>query len=238
MTLRESINSYIDINGLVTPSLAPIPPAKGSDNGVCFTSEYYIYLMKNGEYYPYNDFHDYICVIAHCELKSGLVSRSPGDRGLQPPDDYLAIMAVCSQLGNPSIASKILKYGLKNYGCFNNANPGEWTKASFLWRQPQLIAATYAAAREGRFNPIVKILSLYSALVIAVACIGSPKEETDSRRLTFLLTQAMNPVSLLCRLAAKFWVRRQKQIYGDNFMAEVCKIYYQEGHPFGKYAKY
>lgn len=242
MSLRSEIIPYIDGNGLVTPNLAPVPPARGSDNGVCFTSEYYIYLKLNNEIKDLRE-ETLMCAeygnkIVSCMLEAGLVSRAPGDKGVQPPDDYLAIMAACSQLSHPTIAEDILDYGLKHKGSYNNTNPGIWTKESFLWRQPQLIAAAYAASRRSQWNPIVKLLNLYAAICILVGNINDPIDQVDGRRLTFLLIKAMEPVSIVCRMAASVWESRMKKTYGPEFMQEICKIYYKDNHPFGRYAKY
>lgn len=238
MTLRNEIFPYIDGNDLVCPNLAPVPPARGSDNGVCFTSEFYIYLKLNHEQRE-SDFWEYSRLIQSCMLVPGLVSRAPQDSGITPPDDQLAISAACSQFGGLGIADQILDYGLKNKGCYDNEYPnGSWRKEAFLWRQPQLVAAMYSAARRGQWNPIVKLLNLYAAICILIGNIGDEEHEVDGRRLTFLLICAMSPVSLLCRIAASVWEARMKKTYGGHFMSEIAQIYYSEDHPFWRYARY
>lgn len=238
MSLKDSIGPWVDGNGLVScvPSQGVM---RSSDNGVMFTSEYFIYLQKN---YELNKFDSWIYdnLMRSCMLTPGLLARAPGDMGQSPPDDMIAVAAACSQLCIPDLAREILKYGFTHKGSFNNANPTVWTKESFLWRQPQLLAALLAAARMGQNNPLVWVLNLYAALVIAVAGKGVDPQNTDARRLSWLLIQAMTPVSGVCRLAAKLWKRRAEKDYGPDFMKAICAIYYQPRgeHPFAEYAIY
>lgn len=240
MSLREEIKSYVDGHGLVAPNLVPPGTMRGSDNGVMFTSEYYIYLQMNGEYNGMQDCMDYTRLVISCMTSkvAGLVARAPDSISVQPPDDYLGIAAACREIDQRYIAEDIFDYGLKNWGCYNNENPGKWETKAFLWRQPQLIAAMYSATRRTQLNPIIWVLNAYAALAILVANINDPVGEVDGRRLTFLLTRAMNPVSLLCRLASKVWKRRMEKTYGPDFMKEICKIYYKDNHPFHRYASY
>lgn len=245
-TLRSEIEAnYLDMYYLVSPHKASIPKQRESDNGNMFSSEYYIYLKLNEELQPF-DVIEYEALILKSELLPGLISRCPNDPGRQPPDDFLGICAACSVLGITTLPRRMIDYGVKHLGFFNNENPGsvyrkntkEISWEALLWRQPQLIAAAYSAAGLGKFNPIVKLLNLYSALVIVHASFVMNKSESDSKRLTFLLIKAMDKSSFVCRLVSKYWLYKIKQYWGEDFMKNVCKSYYSPDHPFIRYAKF
>lgn len=244
MSLRSEIQAnFIDGFNLVSPNPVPKGEQRASDNGVCFTSEYIIYLNFDEGKLSFNDKSYYRGIIYACCLATGLVSRAPKDKALQPPDDYLAIAAACSYTNLADVADNIIDYGLKNYGCYDNSKPyGPWRKEAFLWRQPQLIAAMYSAAQRGKYNPFVRLLNVYAAICILVGNMHDDPREVDGRRLSFLLIKAMNSTSLLCRLASKVWKQRQEDTYGKEFMKVICSIYYKgvdgDLHPFAEYARY
>jgi len=137
------------------------------------------------------------------------------------------------------LAEMVIDYGWQHFGSFNDREPGKWTFASWLWRQPQLMFALYCAA--GRhpkwYNPLSWWLypfEVYTALIIATSCMFSAPTDWDARRLSWLLIQTVSPVSFLCRLAAKIWTHRLNATYTDG-MRSVAAGYYQQGHPFIKY---
>ncbi len=237
-TLRSEIEAnYLDMYYLVAPQPAVIPKQRSSDNGCLFSSEYYIQLIKNNELLS-DDKEHYEALIRSCMIAPGLVSRVPGDDGQGPPDDAYGIAAACSQFGITSIPNEVVNYGLKHFGSFNNKEPGKWTTSSFLWRQLPLVASQFAAARRGRYNPFVWCLNAIAAIVIATSCIGVDPGKTDKRKLSYLLIQAMTPVSVLCRLASILWKRRAVKDYGPEFMKAIYGIYFGNEHPLAKYAKY
>lgn len=244
-TLRSEIEAnYLDMYYLVAPHKASIPKRRESDNGVSFSSEYYIYLKKNNELLS-SDLAEYETLIRSCMLEPGLISQVPKDDGQFPPDDTLACMAACSQLDITSIPNDVINYGFKHFGFFNNKRPVSFydendkiSWGSFLWRQLQLVGASYAAARRGKYNPLVFSLFVFSALTILVAAYNVKNASSDECRLSFQLTQAMCPVSLMSRIASYFWVKAMKAKYGNDFMSQVCMIYYKDNHPFWTYAKY
>lgn len=234
--LRDEIPDYIDVYGLVSPHRAANPKRRESDNGVLFTSEYYIQLLNNGELTA-QDKVDYETLIRSCMLEPGLISRVPGDDGQSPPDDQYGVSAACSQLGITSIPADVVSYGLRHFGSFNNKDR-TWTTRSFLWRQLPLVAAQYAAARRGRLNPVVWCLNAITALIIATSCRGIDRNNTDARKLSYLLIKAMQPVSVLCRLASVIWKRRAERDYGPEFLSIIYTIYFETGHPLARWSKY
>lgn len=238
-TLRDEIKDYTDGDGLVAPGLSK-GAYRSSDNGVMFTSEYYIMLHKLMDIQT-QDYKDYYQLIVACEEDIGLLCRAPGDKGQEGPDDYYAVLSASQVLGIPEFASVILHYGYITKGWFNNENPGTIYRTdgktinweAFLWRQLQMWFAALCAARENRWYHLP--LSIYSALVILYTGLRNlPKTDADSRRLCWHLIQATVPRSFLCRLASKVWYRKLYLDY-PNGMRGVAQQYYQDGHPFREY---
>lgn len=249
MTLKSEIgNGYIDGNGLVAPSKTS-GVGSGSDNGPMFTAEFLCLLEQNGEMTP-TLAANYMLKFASCFQIDGLLQRTPGvDNRQEGPDDYVGLAAGLCVINrwiqlpfHQTLATSVLLYGLKHFGCFNNERPGKFSLAAFLWRQPQLIGAFLAAASKptwlskAAFKIIGQPFFLCAAISIAVSCRGTPVSDTDARRLSWLLIQSTAPASWMCRWAAKGWYER---LYNDfeRGMKDVAVVYYQAGHPFSKYWK-
>lgn len=241
MGLRDEIQTkYLDQNGLVTPSLAIHGP---SDNGTCFTSEYYILLAKRGELVP-NDRNEFSTKIWTCFApnKMGLLLRQPRTLGQDGPDNLLAVCAASIVLDDSFIPDFILHYGVRHLGFYNSDNPGSLkTRAgklnlgAFLWRQPQLLTITLAGAKKLKWYHFP--LTFYTALVILYAGLRNiSKTDSDSWRLTWLLIQGMSKVSKLCKWSSKYFY---KQLYEKflNGMTGVAETYYEKDHPFIRFWK-
>jgi hypothetical protein len=233
MSLKSEIQAgYIDKNGLVSPhALTPLGASyTASGNGLCYTGEYYCLLAetKTLEIQDRIDFQDK--VRAQCSVQ-GRLQRSAGDTTEEGPDDYYGVAAGCSATGNCLLANDILSYGLRHFGSYSMS--GKWSWTSFLWRQPQLFFALNCAARIR--HPLLWPFAAYSALVIATSCMFAKPLQQDSWRLNWLLIQATAPVSLLCRLASKIWLRRLHKRYGNPGMANATAGYYEAGHPIPKF---
>lgn len=230
MSLRDEIQPYLDRYDLVAPYKCD-PTKQGSDNGPMFTSEYYIMLAKSGGI----NHHDpiwYLRLIGFC-MDQGLLCRAPADLDQEGPDDYYGVFAALVVLNEPTLGNALLNSIMSHKGFLNN-HDGTRTWQSFLIRQPQLLAAAYAAADRA---PVWSWpLYWYAAAVIATSCIGVSTEQADPRRLSWLLIQAVSPKSWLCRMAAKLWYRRLYKDYPDG-MKGVARNYYQTYpmHPFIKY---
>lgn len=240
--LRDEIVPYIDGIGLVSPSVVLPGTGRASGNGPSYTSEYYVLLNKNNQLVE-QDKIDFANKIGSCIDENGLLNRAPvgTDPDQEGNDDYYATLNACKSLGNSEIPKKYLNAMLKYKGFLNNTNPGKWTLNSFLVRQPQLMACIIAAAFPSLLNPFhwfIRFLCfplfLINALIILFNCMFTAANNSDSRRLGWHVWQTLCPVSLLCRLAGKVWLRRLYKTY-PNGMKDVAKIYYQAGHPFSKY---
>ncbi len=238
MSLREEIIPYVDGNGLVAPNVVPEGTMQGSDNGPMFTAEYYIMLNYRQEEAPaFRDSAAFVELIQKCCSPPGNLMRAPGSVEQEQVDDFYGVLAACRVLSLYdwlpwNLAQDMLDHGWKNWGSYNSLFTNKWTKESFMWRQPQLLAAMYAAADRQSWRTWP--LFAYAALVIAISCIGVPVGRTDERRLAWLLIQAVAPVSRMCRLASRLWYRRLYRDYPDG-MRGVAAIYYQGDHPFKKY---
>lgn len=244
MALRDEMKPYLDKNGYANPY--PVVPGSGRscDNATMFSSEYYIMLFKRQEDRIYDD-EEWEILINKASIVPGLTVRYPGDATPDAPDNLYAILAASKVLKSPRVAEDFLKYGKSNFGFYNPSNPGhiknkdgslDWS--TFQWRQIQLIFAALCASNNQSWWKIWQLpLAIYTALVIAFSCVGVDKQETDPRRLSWLLIQATES-SFLCRLAAKIWYNRLNKDY-PNGMPDVAAIYYQPpGLSSNPYAKY
>lgn len=240
MSLREQIEAnFLDADGLVSPNPCSPITRNASNNGICYTGEYFTLLELTGENYTIGPF---IETMKHCQRTLGVLSRSPiNDSDLEGPDDYYGFLSGCYFAPARTLALDSLKYGVHNYGAFNNLNPGHFQWAVMLWRQPQLLAMNIWAAEcipfiyRGFFKLAMLPLTLYVATSIGVSCIGKKQTDgADSWRLTWLLVQLAERNSWICRLASKLWYKRLDNVWGG--MAGVAKNYYHglpgEDHPF------
>lgn len=242
--LRDEIIPYTDVNGYVNPYKVDVTKGRQCDNSTLFTSEYYIMLAKRGELSIF-DADKWEYRISDSSVVSGLTVRYPGDNTTDAPDNIYAILAASKVLNRPDVAYSMLQYGFANDGFFNASNPynienkdGSMDWSTLQWRQFQMLFATYCAADCYRWWKVwLWGFNVYTALVIATSCINTPTDDSDSRRLCWLLIQATQEDSWLCKLAAYIWFKRAKTQYGvsENVMREVAKRYYQTGMPFITY---
>lgn len=233
--LRDEIKSYLDGNNMVCPNIPAPDQMRGSDNGLLFTSQYYILLKLRFESYE-NDSTWWAGVIEKCSVKPGLLSRAPNDPDQEGPDDYYGVICASKVLNRPDVAESIYRFGMKHVGVFNNENPGKFSWSALLWRQPQLLFATLVAANRWKWYKFYMWpLAFWTALVILTSCINVEKNRTDERILSWLLIKTVSEDSFLCRLASKVWYNRLYQDYGSAGMKEVANIYFQMGHPFVRY---
>lgn len=244
MSLKEEINPYWEGNGLISPSPNPTHIYRTCDNGCMYVSEYYIMLNRNGELAP-DDPKKYDSLIRTCLTDGGLLCRAPGDKGQEGPDDYHGVLAACVELRCFTLGQTLLSYGWKNFWVLNNEKPGSIKKldgsinwASFFFRFPTIIAMAYAASGKA---PIWSWpFYWYSALVIRYSAHRNyDLNDADSRRLCWLLIQAVKGKSWLCRKASQVWYRKLYQEFPGG-MKSIARIYYRpnEGdlvHPFIKY---
>ena len=210
MGLRDQIIPYIQGDGLVAPAIVTPPGTfRTSDNGVMFTSEYYIMLNRNG-LLQQGDVQNYQNLIGSC-ISGGQLHRGPGDTTEDTIDDHLGVLA--------------------GYAEFNlSAN---FTLPLDLWRFPQLVYAW--ALAKGVPSLVMLPLAIINAFIIGFSSMSDTYGDADARRLNWDLYQATKRKSWLASLAGSFWHGRQVVIYGPNVMRAVAATYYQTGHPFIQY---
>ena len=228
MSLKTEIQPYIDSEGLVSPGIPT-----GSNNGVMYTSEYIVMLIRNGEATE-ADIDAYLTKMESCFVLPGLLGRHLGGTGDQEgPDDYLGLAAALHEINNDrskAIARSVVTYAIEHIGDMNNPDPGHFAWGAFLGRQPQLGAVFLWASG----LPVGPLVRFYCAMSILLSCKGLPANSTDPRRLSWLLIQVAASKSWICKLASIVWYRRLYGVYPTG-MKGVAQIYYQSGHPFSKY---
>lgn len=245
MGIREDFAPYFDGNGLLAPNPVSPDTVSGSDNGPMYLSEYMVMLEKTGQLTE-RDKEYFEHTIESC-MNQGTLCRRPVEQGnaQEQVDDYYGVLNACKQLGNTNIPRMFLKAIIKYLGFMDSINPGSHSNwASFMPRQPQLMAAMVTAAFPSWLNPLhilIRMLCfpLYvvAAVTIFISCIGEPMGSTDPRRLSWHLTQTVIPVSLMCKFASLFWYHRLYSVYGKNGMQNVASIYYkpQGNNPYQKW---
>ena len=242
MSIRDEIVPYVDGDGLIAPWISN-GQWKSSDNGVIYSSEYYVMLQKLGQLVP-QDLVDFDAKMKSCLNPEGMLCRvpQPVQDGQEGPDDYFGLMNACKQLGNTEIPRTILWSLIKHFGFLNNDSPGTITGAAFMARFGQLTACMVSAAFPSWKNPlhilarlVAHPLYVYSAILLLLGDMFTDASDTDSRRLSWHQWQCLKGSSLLCWLGGKVWAARLYGAYGPTGMQAVAKIYYQAGHPFAKY---
>jgi hypothetical protein len=243
MSIKDDFATYVDGNKLMTPNPQPQPPVgKGSDNGPMYTSEYFIMLKKTGNLTP-QDQTDFDTRMGSCVDSNGLLNRAPNDTDQEEPDDFYGATNGMAEMGNTALPRKMLGAIFRYFGCMNNNSPGTWTANSFMARQPQIIAAMAAAAFPSLEDPLHYLIRLaflpfflYSAIILALSCIGTDIGNTDARRLAWHLGNNVSKVSLLNKLGYKIFMNRLLKDY-PNGMKDVASIYYQpkNTNPYAKY---
>jgi hypothetical protein len=220
MSIRDDFQPYWDGNGLLAPNPVPLGTIRGSDNGIMFSSEFYIMLKKSG-FLTKQDLDNYITKIQSCVGQDRELHRAPGDISPDEVDDYYAVYAGMKILG----LRPFFKLPLR------------------LWRQPQLAAAMISAKFPSLISPFHHIVRLIAFPLYFVACVtlliscwNAPTSDTDARRLSWHLWQATKGASLMCWFAGRVWLRRLYKTY-PNGMKDVAAIYYQP-HPNNPYSKY
>lgn len=243
--IKDEISLYIDSEGLVSPA-APPPGEPGSNNGVLYTSEYIIALLRNGQAQE-SDILSYLNKLSACMRQPGLLGRHLGGIGDQEgPDDYIGLAAALFEIQRPEysainrtasagarqLARSVVWYGFKHLGLMNNVSPGHFSWAALLGRQLQLTAAFMWAAG----YPVGPLLRLYCAVSIFFSCRGMPANNTTPRFLSWLLVQIASSKSYMGYFASVVWYRRLNSVYAIG-MKGPCLIYFQAGHPLSKYWK-
>lgn len=234
MSIKDDFKGYIDGNGLLAPAPVPVGTLKGSDNGPMFTGEYYTILKKQGLLTD-EDTSNFIRLINNCISSNGLLNRVPTNQsdGQEQADDYYGVLDGCVQLGITSIPRTLLWSAIRHFGFLNNVPGSPNNLDNFLVRQPALPTSMISAAFPKLYNPLHLLirlvywpLYLLTAIIIATACIDTPTNQADPRRLSWHVLQINSKVSLMCYLASFIWYKRLYKDYGSAGMKGVASFYY------------
>lgn len=139
-----------------------------------------------------------------CVDSNGVLHRAPDDTSLDAPDDH---------------------YGLISALVYHDLKIDRLSLAPRLWH-PVLV---YLYARM-RNSLLYYALSPLVTIIIALSNLGSPKEDTSNRLLTWTICQALKRRGLITGLASRVWEWRQRRIYGS--LSKIFSIYFGEEHPF------
>lgn len=208
MTLKREISPYIDGNELVAPDPGRPSDKRWSDNGVLHTARYLILLHLNRET------NDAACqqAIRSCIDRQGYLHRAPDDYDEDAPDDHYGAFSVFSVLGDK-------------------------TYIALPWRCMHPMLLYMRALQMGGFLGLLgRIASPLMAMVIAFSDYSAPERpdlDTSNRLLTWNIVQGTKK-SLLCRIGASYWYKRQDAILGPKSIEKVFQIYYRD-HPMVKY---
>lgn len=133
MSLREDIAAWLDPYSMVAPNSTRV-----SNNGVLYSSEFYVLLAMRGELMGWDSAAFTQLISAQCELEPGLIRRNPGCADQEGPDDYIGLMAAYWHLGLWRKAREVVDYGSKStrvgpftlHWFFNNVEAGTpWEQA-------------------------------------------------------------------------------------------------------------
>lgn len=144
--------------------------------------------------------------IKKCIDSDGYIYRSPGDVTQDTPDDYYGLLSLLASCHD---TTKI--------------------KLPWLCMQPALL---YMRGLQTK-----NILTRLFSFPIAALIFFSNREDdgdTGSRLLTWNLIKGTYS-STLCRIAANYWLKNQKEIYGESPVNKIVNIYYSQNEAFKKY---
>lgn len=219
MTIKDDI--IFDKNGFVPPADTNQPM---SDNGVLFTSQYYILLKKESLLREEDIFH--FNELMNSIVNGGNIRRYPSDTGQEGPDDFIGLCSASKALGT-NHAELIYKYGRSTFWNYNNTEPSKYTRESWLGRQPGLIGYIKYCSRR-LMNPL-EVLALYIGTVITAF---GKKEESSDKLLALTMMYQLKD-SIVFKPLSWFYMKRINKVYGC--VNNLVRIYFGNNHPFSKW---
>ena len=103
-----------------------------SDNAILFTVQFYLLCYLHGDFQELDQENLIDCLYSLQRIKDGRIIRGLFNRKplentrTQHHDDYVAI-ALAPLFGIDDFAKDIVRYGNKNFHCYNNVNPGKFS---------------------------------------------------------------------------------------------------------------
>lgn len=219
MDIREAFQSSVGDFGLYVP----VPGQSSSDNGVLWTTEYYLILKRLG-ILTADDVTRCKELLSQC-VNCGLTLRKPGDHDLDSPDNMVAF-AVASAAFDLPYAQMILDYGRSTFPhyVYNVPNPGKFTFQAWLGRQLGLIGFLRICA--GYKASILQRLALTIGIYLT-----SRKSHSDvsDKLLAQLMTEQLPDNSVTKR----FWNRYVHKEYGS--VNTMVRLFFDPSSPFTQY---
>lgn len=219
----------IDKNGFVA-----LTGQDSSDNGLLYTSEFFILLSRNSETARIAGWLTYSHIIDQC-FRNGNPCRRPGNLDQEGPDDLIGIAAASKAL-KTGHAAIMLAYGRSTRLPFipffpgyiyNTPKPGKFTMNAWMGRMPGLIGHIRNCAGEK-----MNALNWAGIILGVLITVARPPEETSDRLLTELIVRSL-PDTVLGRLVQRYWDTHIRQVYGS--INSVVVFYFGNCHPFARY---
>lgn len=226
--IADDYRPYIDRFGLVQPE-----PDTTSDNGIRFTTEALIamslqYEATHEEYIPIL-MNNLIQAIIACQVKPGLLTRSPVHHNQEGPDDYYAAACIGALFHRP-LAQSIYDYGMANSWCFNNVSPNEWNPHAWLGRQPALVV--HIKNCSGRELNLIEQCAISAGILLSAR-----SSDQDGKILMWFCIKAIKGKYCLVDKAIKYWDRKLREKYQGG-IGDCLGAYYSPKHwehPNSKY---
>ena len=235
--LEQDYKHYTDKYGLIQPSTRD-GAGETSHNGLRFTAEALVAFNNHGKLsreYKYA----FLKAIFSCQSMAGLYNRYPGANQLQESVDDLCGVGLSSFiLRRNYLAREILHYGRRNFGFFNNENPGSIFRlnswkinwSAFLWRQVQVFCHLRWAAEE---NPNC-FQKLWWIIVILMGT-KRQKDDQDGWVLSWMLVKVAKKRGPIVERVRKYWIKKFKKIHPNGIGPVLGDYFGNDKHPNAVY---
>lgn len=229
MGIINQYKTFTDYKGLVQPT-----PAAVSHNGVLYTAQYVVALMRHNSLTEHERAR-LIQVFRSCELEPGLLMRHPVEHRevQQGPDDYVGAITASYLLGSHQ-AHRILEYGRHHGFIYDNINSGiiNHYGSAYIGRQQQIVTHLQFATGE---TP-----SLFRKVWWCIAVLSSAlakRDNQDAKILAWLLIVVANRKSTLCDLVSRFWIWKFKRDWPGGIGDVLANYFQNPHHPSARYLK-
>ena len=219
-------------------------PSRDNENGVLFYLEYILLKEAQGQDIT-EDVAEFKRIIENIRTYAADGSRIPGlyDRGAKESlredkttirhishDNLTAIAAFDARYGDGEEATKIALIGLKYQLRYDNTYPESPSWKRIQWPSDW---AFWALSSSKKVYFMLLIAIWYPLFVVRsiMSMFGKP-DSTSGRLLNFVRLASNRDKSLPMKFLWKLFVYTQKKVYGDNWIHEIMKVYFQNpNHP-------
>lgn len=163
---REACEMYEDSNGVLKDRNKVI-----DGNAVLYTGAKFS-LLKDFNELNLQDLFDYDEMVAAIEKQPGLLQRYKKPDDQEAHDNYIGAVVASVVLDDGVLASRIVRYGRKNWYSWDNLNPGKWSGKTFFARHPGFWATLKAGADEW-LNPFDQLMAFIDLVMLVFSEDGS-----------------------------------------------------------------